>query len=107
MTPIFKWTGKYFGFIQGACLFDAVGCYLGWVEEGQLWGRNGAYVGEVVEQNYILRAKGMVPPLPRKPRIPPTAPIRPTPALNRTGRLYKSGWVDALDDFEPNTRQRA
>jgi hypothetical protein len=104
MTPIFKWTGKYFGFIQDACLFDAVGRYLGWVEEGQLWGRNGAYVGEVVEQNYILRAKGMVPPLPRKPRIPPTAPIRPTPALNRTGRLYKSGWVDALDDFEPNTK---
>jgi hypothetical protein len=105
MTPIVKWTGKYFGFIQDAYLFDAIGHYLGWVEKGQLWPRNGAYVGDVIDENYLLRATGMALPIPRNPRIPLTAPIPPTPALNRTGRLYRSGWVDARNDFEPNMKQ--
>jgi hypothetical protein len=100
MTPIFKWSGEYFGFIHNENLFHADGAYLGWIENGRVWGSNGAYLGEVVEENYILRRTNMIPPLPKIPRILPIRPIRLIQETSRSGRIPKAGWVDALVGFK-------
>lgn len=99
VTLIFKWSGRYFGFIRDQNLFDANGTYLGWIEGSQVWARDGVYLGEVVEENYILRRIYMIQPLPKIPRTPPVRPIRPMQAISRFGRIAKPGWVDALADF--------
>jgi len=100
MTPIFKWKGQYFGFIYNENLFYADGAYLGWIEDGQVWADDGAYVGDVVEKNYILRRTNITPPLPKTPRIRPIQPIRAIQQLNRSGRMPKAGWVDALEGLK-------
>lgn len=96
MTPIFKWSGEYFGFIHNENLFRADGAYLGWIEDGQVWASDGTYLGEVVEENYILRRTNIIAPLPRIPRNPPSRPHRLAQEMNRSGRIPKAGWVDAL-----------
>ena len=100
MTPVFKWSGAYFGFIHNENLFHADGAYLGWIEDGQAWASDGTYLGEVVEENYILRRANTILPLPKIPRIPPIRPFRPIQEIRRSGRIPKAGWVDALEGFE-------
>ena len=99
MTPIFKWSGEYFGFIRDENLFHADGAYLGWIEDGRVWASDGSYLGEVVEENYILKRTNMIPALPKIPRIRPTQPIRPIQEINRSARIPKAGWVDVLEGF--------
>ena len=101
MTPVFKWSGAYFGFIHNENLFHADGAYLGWIEDGRVWGSDGAYLGEVVEENYILRRTNMIRPLPKTPRSPPIQPMRPIQEISRPGRIPKGGWVDALEGLKP------
>jgi hypothetical protein len=100
MTPVFKWSGEYFGFIHNENLFHADGTYLGWVENGQVWANDGAYLGEIVEENYILRRINLSPPLPKAPRMRPIPPIRPIQEISRSERLPKAGWIDALEGFK-------
>jgi len=100
MTPVFKWSGEYFGLIHNENLFHADGAYLEWIEDGQAWASDGTYLGEVAEENYILRRANTILPLPKIPRIPPIRPIRPIQEIRRSGRIPKAGWVDALEGFE-------
>jgi len=100
MTPVFKWSGEYFGFIDDENLFYADAGYLGWIEGGQVWGSDGAHLGEVVEENYILRRTNMISPLPKIPKTRPTQPIRARRQISRSGRIPKAGWIDALEDFK-------
>lgn len=100
MTPVFKWSGEYFGFIHGENLFYADGTYLGWIEDGQVWASDGTYLGEVAEENYILRRIKMILPSPKNPRALPIKPIRPIQEINRSGRMPKAGWIDALKSFK-------
>lgn len=99
MTPIFRWTGEYFGFIISDCLFDGSSMYAGWIDRDRAWRHDGHYLGEIVDEHYVLRNTMMTPPSPRIPRISPIPPIPPIPPINRIGRIPKIGWVDALDDL--------
>jgi hypothetical protein len=99
MTPIFRWSGEYFGFTSGDCLFGATSTYFAWIEHGRVWRSDGLYVGEIVDENYVLRNSSMVAPAPRVPRIPPVPPIPPVPSINRVGRIPRIGWTDALGDL--------
>lgn len=100
MTPVFKWSGEYFGFIHNQNLFHADGAYLGWIEDGHAWASDGSYLGEVVEENYILRRTTMTAPLPKIPRSLPMKPMRPIQEISRSGRVQKAGWIDALEGFK-------
>lgn len=53
----------------------------------------------VDEENYIPRRTNMTPQLPKVPKSPPIKPIRPIQEIRRSGRISKSGWVDALEGF--------
>jgi len=98
-TPIFRWTGEYFGFVQDSSLFAANGKYLGWVDGGTVWGSDGVFRGEIVEQNYIVKKPMSLYPGPQLPKIPPLPPSPPIPSVHRIAQVPMSGWVDALDDF--------
>lgn len=100
MTPIFKWSGEYFGFIHNDSLFHADGVYLGWIENGQVWARDGTYLGELIEENYILRRASMIPRLAKTPRSLPMRPVRTVQEISRFARIPKAGWVDALGGFK-------
>ena len=97
-TPIFRWSGKYFGFIHKGYFFDADSNYLGWVEDdGSVWRSDGTYLGELTESYYILRNMIKREPTPKIPKITPIPPIPAIPRINRIGRIAKIGWEDALD----------
>lgn len=99
-TPIFRWSGQYFGFISNGHFFDASSKYLGWLEsDGTVWGQDGALLGQLTDGNYILRDASRIPPIPRIPRIPPIPPIPPIPSINRIAKIGRIGWGDALDEL--------
>lgn len=100
MTPVFKWSGEYFGFIHNENLFHADGACLGWIESGQVWASDGTYLGQVMEENYILRRTNMIAPLPKIPRSLPIRSIRPVQEISRSGRMPTAGWIDALEGFK-------
>lgn len=97
--PIFRWDGKYAGFVFEGHLYDRWGNYWGWVdEEGNVWRSQGALLGELVEENYVLRKVGQER---RKadPRTWPDRPAVPGPSANRPPKEPKEGWEDALEDL--------
>jgi hypothetical protein len=97
-TPIFRWTGEYFGFLQNNALFAADGTYLGWVDGCAVWHKDGTFCGHVVEQNYILKKPMRLEPLARIPKKPPIPPVPPIPGISRSGRMPRLGCRDALDE---------
>lgn len=100
MTRIYRWRGRYFGFILNGRLFDANSKYMGWVEDdGWVWRHDGRFVGELVEESYVLRCTNMVEPVARVARVPPVTPVAPVPPVDRVGRVERVGWSDALDDL--------
>jgi len=103
MTPIFRWSGEYFGFLTTTgFLFEARGDYIGWVSDGvQVWAADGSYLGDVVDAHYVLRDTSQPDPSPKKPPDKPTSFINlPARASDRPARNPRSGYVDALERFE-------
>ena len=101
MDSIYRWNGRYFGFVRGDCLFSSGGEYLGWIDDdGQVWRADGRYLGEIADQSYVLRRTSMVRPVNRVPRVHPVRPVRPVPSVNRVGRVSRAGWEDALEEFD-------
>jgi hypothetical protein len=96
-TAIHRWSGQYWGYIYNGRLFDANSNYRGWVDnDNRVWRENGRYLGEVVENNYILRRKNIIEPMPRIPRIPPIPPIPPIPKIDKIGKIPRIGMIDPL-----------
>lgn len=100
MTPIYRWNGKYFGFIKGDCFFNAVSEYLGWItEDGRVWRADGAFLGEIEDGEYVLRRQATVTPARRARRATPSTPATPARRANRASRPSRAGLIDALDEF--------
>ena len=101
MTPIYRWSGEYFGFIKKGRLFNAISEYLGWVtDDGRVWRADGTFLGEIENENYILRRTSMATPARKARRATPAIPSTPARRANRAGKARKAGRVDALDEFE-------
>ncbi len=98
-TPIFHWSGEYFGFIRDSNFFNKDGTYLGWLKYELLWKKDGEFLGELIDENYILRNKAYVPMCAQAPRTPPLRPIPPAPINNHAGKAPRAGWVDVLDEL--------
>ena len=99
-TPMFRWSGEYFGFVQNNALFAADGTYIAWIEGNTVWKKDGTFCGQVVEQNYVLKRHMKLDPLARMPRTPPGPPITPIPWSKRPARVLESDSVDALGAFD-------
>jgi hypothetical protein len=98
-TAIYRWNGRYFGFIYRDRFFDARSAYLGWVDGNEGWRKNGTYLGELVDGNYIIRRMNMATRARRAMRATPAKPAIPARRAKRAGRARRAGWVDALDEF--------
>jgi hypothetical protein len=97
--PIYRWNGRYFGFILKGYLFDARSSYVGWVEGNNVWTRDGRYLGELVDENYVLRRSGMATPARRALKAAPATPATPARRANRGARAQRGGWEDALEEL--------
>jgi hypothetical protein len=96
-TPIFRWSGEYFGFIKDGFLFDANGTYVAWAEaDGSVWRTDGTYLGDIVEQNYILRNPTRSTAGNREPRPPPLRPGPMPTQVRRAPKVLRKGWIDSL-----------
>ena len=102
MTPIFRWSGEYFGFLTNTgFLFDARGDYIGWASDGhRVWAADGSYLGEIVDANYVLRDITQPECSPKKPPDEPTTYINlpPRPSA-RKPHSPRPGHVDALEKY--------
>jgi hypothetical protein len=100
VTYIFRWSGQYFGFLDGGFLYDAAGNYIGWVAgDGNVFRADGSYLGELVEDEYVLRSPFATVPANRPPMSPPMTPTLPVPPTNRPPRAQRPGYADALDAY--------
>ncbi len=53
--PIYRWNGKYYGFMSNGYLLDANGTYRGWIDgNGTVWQANGKFLGDLVGGEYVL-----------------------------------------------------
>lgn len=91
-TPIYKWSGNYWGFVYNGRLFDKNANYSGWInDQGRAWSKDGSYLGEIVQENYILRNASRVELVNRAAKVAPVSPIPPIPKINRIGKIGKVG----------------
>ena len=95
--PIFRWNGKYYGFMSNGYLLDANGAYRGWIDgNGTVWRSNGEFLGDLVGGEYVLlqesarRASQPKRLSPGPIQVPPRAEDRPA-------RGARPGYVDGLD----------
>jgi len=98
-TPIYRWSGEFFGHIYLKQLIDSNGDYIGRLKGNDVWRADGTYLGEIVDQNYILRRINDV----REPELPSVqsdAFLPPQPYADRPSRTELNGWVDALDEYK-------
>ena len=97
--PIFRWNGKYFGFIWQNRLFDEESNYVAWIDGIEVWKKDGTYLGDHFENTYILRPT-KIEKLPCTPKDNPTEqPTKPKLCTNREPQENKKNYVDALDEY--------
>lgn len=100
-TPVFRWSGEYWGYLLGDELYDRHGRHSGWVvrpPQGapEVYALDGAFLGELVDTHHVLRPLLRPEPPHRqaRPPIPHRAPPDPLPA--RDARDARNGWEDVL-----------
>jgi hypothetical protein len=97
---IYRWNGKYFGFIWQDRLFDKDGNYIAWIDGNEVWKKDGTYLGDLVDGEYVLRATKIVPRTPCDPVCEPSEhPDKPPVCQSREPRSAREDYVDALGEF--------
>jgi hypothetical protein len=107
MTPLFRWSGQYWGFLLDDQVHDRYGRHVGWVERAperppftgsrlDVYDLSGRFLGEVRERHWVLRHALRAEPIHRAPRpaVPCLAPLEPPPS--RDAREPRDDWSDAL-----------
>jgi hypothetical protein len=94
--PLFRWDGKYWGFVADSALYDRYGRQVGWLDGADAYHLNGRFMGELREGRHVLRELMRGEPIHRAPREPVPHSAPPTPAPDRQARELLEGWRDAL-----------
>ncbi len=94
--PLFRWDGKYWGFVADGALCDRYGRHVGWLEGADAYQRNGRFMGELREGRYVLRDVLRPEPIHRAPRAAVPYPTPPAPAPDREAREPLDTWREAL-----------
>ena len=96
---IYRWNGKYFGFIWQNKLWDKNDNYVGWVDGKEVWSKDGSYLGDLVDDMYVLRPTRIERRSCEPLCEPSEKPEKPNICSNREPREARKDYVDALDDF--------
>ena len=98
--PIYRWNGKYFGFMSNGYLLDANGTYRGWIDgNGTVWQANGKFLGDLVGGEYVLLQQSTKRASQPKRLSPSPVPLPPRPE-DKPARSLRPGYVDGLDACE-------
>ncbi len=100
--PIFRWNGRYYGFLANGYLLDSAGTYRGWVDgNGTVWHSNGKFMGDLVGGEYVLLQQSASMQRASQPKrfspSPVTLPPRPD---DKPARAPRAGYVDGLDSCD-------
>ena len=100
-VPIFRWSGAFWGFVEGDRLYDRYGRQAGWIEavpgrSPDVFDLQGRFLGELVGRHYVLRYALRNEPVHRAPRVRTTYPAPPDPPAARDPRTPLDDWIDAL-----------
>ena len=100
-TPVFRWSGSYWGFLLDDQLHDRYGRHVGWLDRRpghgpDVFHLSGHFMGELVDDHYVLRNLLRTEPTAHaeRPPVPVLAP--PAPSPSRDAALRRDGWGDAL-----------
>lgn len=95
-TSLFRWDGRYWGFVADGALYDRHGRHVGWLDGTDAYHRDGRFMGELRDGAYVLRDVLRAEPIHRAPRpaVPYPTPLAPPP--DREAREPLDGWADAL-----------
>jgi hypothetical protein len=98
--PIYRWNGKYFGFVSDGYLLDAAGAYRGWIDgNGTVWQANGKFLGNLVGGEYVLLQQSTKHENQPKRFSPSPVTLPPRPE-DKPARSPRAGYVDGLDACE-------
>jgi hypothetical protein len=95
-TPLFRWDGKYWGFLADGGLFDRYGRHVGWLEGTDAYHGNGRFMGELRDGRHVLRDLLRAEPIHRASRAAVPHQTPPSPVPDRRAREPAEGWADAL-----------
>ena len=101
LTPLFRWSGAYWGFILGGRLYDRHGHQVGWVEPGpgpggDIYLLSGQFLGELTDEHYVVRRITRGTPVHRASRPPTPMTEVPDAPPDRAPRIPGAEWTDAL-----------
>jgi hypothetical protein len=98
--PIYRWNGKYYGFMSNGYLLDATGTYRGWIDgNGTVWQANGKFLGDLVGGEYVLLQQSTKRASQPKRLSPSPVALPPRPE-DKPARSLRPGYVDGLDACE-------
>ena len=100
-TPLFRWDGAYWGFVQDGQVYDRYGRHVGWLEArsgsgADVYHRSGRFLGELHDRHYVLRSVLRAEPIHRSERPPVPRRTSPAPVPDRGPRPPVEGRSDAL-----------
>jgi len=97
---IYRWNGKYFGYVWQNRLFDKDGNYIAWIDGDEVWKKDGTYLGDLMDGAYVLRATKINQTKTCAPVCAPSEqPERPQVCPAREPRSARENYIDALDEF--------
>jgi len=98
MSPasLFRWDGRYWGFVAGDDVYDRYGRHVGWLRGNDVYDRSGRFLGELMNEHYVLRNVLRPEPIHQSPRPAVPYDTPPTPPPDRGARQPLDGWSDAL-----------
>jgi hypothetical protein len=101
ITPIFRWTGQYFGYLRNNQLHDRYGHHVGWVEgrggePPEVYALSGVFLGELVDDHYVMHQMLHAEREHRDARPPVPDRLPPDVLPGREPRDPRDGWSDPL-----------
>jgi hypothetical protein len=95
-TPLFRWDGRYWGFVANGGVYDRYGRHVGWLDGPDAYHLTGRFMGELRDRVHVLRDVLRAEPIHRAPRTAVPHPTPPAPPPDREAREPLDGWTDAL-----------
>ena len=100
-TPLFRWEGTYWGFLEGDRIYDRHGRQVAWLDTSHGHGHDvyhlsGHFLGEWRDRHHVLRNVLRPDPVHRAQRAPIPTRVIPDPPSDHAACDPIDEWADAL-----------
>jgi hypothetical protein len=100
-SPVFRWSGQYWGFVEHDRLYDRYGREAGWLmrlpgRPPDVFDLGGRFLGQLVDDRHVLRHGLRAEPVHRAPRPGALHPAPPDAWPDLDPRDPRDDWAEAL-----------